>query len=205
MSKQTTLSKNPPMILDATCSFFRVWPKHASIRMDIRPEVKPDVVGDIKKTEFPGQYFDEIYLDPPHMIRKDNPEYAYAHDKMQIKRRLSGRRTPHAFDRYGVWKTKKDWLGFLDAINIELKRILKPGGIIHFKIACGEDRRMIKRVDMDRLTNFEVLQEKITKSKYPGSKNNVHWITFGPKKTVQTNCNSQLTSDKNGIVEDSLL
>lgn len=76
--KQTTLTKNPPRILDATCSFFRVWPKHATIRIDIRPEVKPDIVGDIKKTNFPGHCFDEIYLDPPHMIREDNPEYAYA-------------------------------------------------------------------------------------------------------------------------------
>lgn len=182
MSKQSTLTNNPPIILDATCSFFRIWPRHATIRMDVRPEVKPDIVGDIRKTNFPSYYFDEIYLDPPHMIRKDNPEHAFAHDKMSIKRRLSGRRTPHAFDRYGTWKTKKEWLEFLESINIELKRILKPGGKVRFKITCGEDRRIIKREDMDRLTNFQVLKEKITKSKYPGSKNQVHWITFTKRK-----------------------
>lgn len=176
---QTTLTKNPPIILDATCSYFHLWPRHATIRMDIRPECKPDIVGDIRKTNFSNHYFDEIYLDPPHMIRKDPMHFP--HDKMTIKRRLSGRRTPHSFDRYGVFKSKKEWLEFLDKINLELFRILKPKGKVHFKFTFGEDRRMIKRTDLERLTNFKLINEKITKSKYPGSKNKVYWITFRPK------------------------
>jgi hypothetical protein len=38
--------------------------------MDIRPECKPDVVGDATATTFPDHYFDEEYLDPPHLFNK---------------------------------------------------------------------------------------------------------------------------------------
>jgi len=173
---QTTLTKNPPMILDATCSYFRNWPKHATIRMDIRPEVNPDIVGDIRKTNFPDHYFDEVYLDPPHMIRKD-PLFL-PHDKMTIKRRLSGRRTPHMFDRYGVFTSRKEWIDFVKKTNVELARILKPGGLVHYKATFSDNRRYIKREDLGLMTNFKVIEEKITKSKKPKSKCLVHWITL---------------------------
>ena len=177
---QTSLDNNGLIILDATCSYFHLWPRHATIRMDIRPEVKPDIVGDIRKTQFPNNHFDEIYVDPPHMIRTDNA-CMFPHDKLAVKRRLSGRTTPHSFDRYGVFKSINEWYEFLEAVNKELKRILKPNGKVHFKITHGKDKRIIKRDDMNRLTNFEVIKEKITKSKYPKSNNTVHWITFRRK------------------------
>ena len=176
MNKQTTLTEDPPMILDATCSYFHIWPRHATIRMDIRPECKPDIVGDIRKTEFPDNYFDEIYLDPPHMIRKDLMHFP--HDIMAIKRRLSGRRTPHMFDRYGVFKTRKEWIDFVKQTNKELLRILKPTGRVIYKATFSENNKLIKRVDLNLMTNFKVIDEKITKSKKSGSKNKVHWITF---------------------------
>ena len=175
---QTALSNNPPIILDATCSFSRIWPKHATIRMDIRPQVKPDLVGDIRKTNFPNSYFDEIYLDPPHMIRKD--ALIFPHDKIYISRRLSGRRSPDPFTRYGAWKNRKEWVDFVTKINKELFRIIKPGGKIHFKLTFGPDKRFIKRSDMDLMINFNIIKEKITKSKMPNSKNLVHWITYIP-------------------------
>jgi|SRR3990167_1183603 len=169
------------MILDATCSFFRIWPRHATIRMDIRPEVKPDVVGDIRKTDFPDAHFDEIYLDPPHMIRKD--QFILPHDIIAIKRRLSGRKSPDSFTRYGTFKSRKEWLDFLDKTNQELFRILKPNGKVYYKTTFGKDSRLIKREDMEHMTNFKIIKEKITKSRKPGSKNMVHWITFVPQLT----------------------
>lgn len=173
---QETLTRNPPQILDATCSFSRIWPKHATIRMDIRPQVKPDVVGDIKKTQFPDNHFDEIYLDPPHMIRKD--PFILPHDKLYISRRLSGRRSPDTFTRYGAWRTREEWLDFLNKTNKELLRIIKAHGFIHWKLTFGSDTRFIKREDMKLMTNFILIKEKITKSKMPGSKNHVHWLTY---------------------------
>lgn len=180
MSTQTTLTNNPPMILDATCSYFHIWPRHATIRMDIRPEVKPDVVGDIRNTNFPDKHFDEIYLDPPHMIRTDMMHFP--HDKLTIKRRLSGRRSPHMYDRYGVFKSRKEWMDFVEKTNDELLRILKPTGKIIYKATFSKNHRYIKRVDLDKMDNFIVTDEKITNSKKPGSKNKVHYITFQPKQ-----------------------
>lgn len=177
--KQKTLTDNPPMILDATCSFSRIWPKHATIRMDIRPIVKPDIVGDIKKTDFPSSYFDEIYMDPPHMIRKD--DMIMPHDIMYIRRRLSGRRSPGDITRYGVFRSRDEWLNFVNQTNLEIFRILKPNGLLHTKWTFAIDKRYIKREDLNGYTNFQIIEEKITKSKKPGSKNKVHWITFKPK------------------------
>jgi len=170
------------MILDATCSFTRNWPKHATIRMDIRPEVKPDLVGDIRKTDFPDNYFDKIYLDPPHMIRSD--PWIQPHDRIAIKRRLSGRRSPDSFTRYHAFKSRDEWIDFVKKTNDELFRIIKSDGTIIYKCTFGKDRRYIKREDMDLMTNFIIIEEKITKSKQPGSKNKVHWFTFRPKPTI---------------------
>lgn len=171
------------MILDATCSFSKIWPKHATIRMDIRPIVKPDVVGDIKQTNFPDHYFDKIYMDPPHMIRKD--DMIMPHDIMYIRRRLSGRRSPGDITRYGVFRSRKEWIEFIEKTNHELLRILKPNGTVHGKFTFGADKRYIKREDLNGYTNFVIIEEKITKSRKPGSKNKVHWITW---KTSDRNC-----------------
>ena len=67
---QTFLDENPPMILDATCSYGRIWPAHATVRIDIRPETKPDFVMDNTNLNFPDAFFDEIYYDPPHVFRR---------------------------------------------------------------------------------------------------------------------------------------
>jgi len=171
-----TLTDDPPMILDSTCSFSRNWPKHASIRMDFRAEVKPDKVGDIRNTDFPDNMFDIVYCDPPHMIRKD--PFILPHDRLTIKRRLSGRTSPGSFTRYHAFKDREEWIDFVERTNKEIHRILKPGGLLEYKATFGKDRRFIKREDLDLYTNFEVINEKITKSKQPGSKNLVHWITF---------------------------
>lgn len=71
MSAQTTLTKDAPMILDATCSFYRNWPLHATLRMDNRAIVGPDIVADAQFLPFRDGVFDQIYCDPPHMVRKD--------------------------------------------------------------------------------------------------------------------------------------
>lgn len=190
--QQTTLTRDPPMILDATCSFYHNWPKHATIRMDIRPIVEPDIVGDITKTIFPNHYFDAIYLDPPHMIRKD--PMILGHDLTQIKRRLSGRLSRGMYEhnvegidisRYGFFKTKEEWYDFLDKVNVELLRILKPTGKTYWKLTFDIDSRGIKEKDIERLTNWQVIERKITKSKKPRSKNVVHWLTMIPKLTTE--------------------
>ena len=74
---QETLTTDHPVILDATCSYGMKrrprgvrWPQHATVRIDIRPEVKPDYIMDNANLEFPDDCFDRIYYDPPHVIRR---------------------------------------------------------------------------------------------------------------------------------------
>ena len=54
--KQMSLDNTGKMILDATCSYARVWPKHATIRIDIRPQTKPDIVMDATELKFSDNY-----------------------------------------------------------------------------------------------------------------------------------------------------
>ena len=58
---QTSLDTTGKIILDATCSYARIYPKFATIRIDIRPQTKPDIVMDAKDLKFIDNYFDEIY------------------------------------------------------------------------------------------------------------------------------------------------
>lgn len=166
------------MILDATCSFKRIWPKHATIRIDIRPEVKPDIVMDAKDLKFVDNYFDEIYVDPPHWFRKGKMS-----PRIKQVRRLSGRRTPDAFTRYGWWPSQKEWFDFIDATNKEFYRCLKKSGRLYYKIT--EAKGCTKPLDLvERMTNFELIEDKISKTNSNfTSKGIVHWLTFKVKLT----------------------
>lgn len=109
---QTTLIDGPK-ILDATCSFSKIWPKHATVRIDIRAECKPDIVMDAKNLKFEDNYFDQIYCDPPHWIRNSNDL-----TRIKIVRRLSGRKTPDSFTRYGFWKSEEEWFHLSSQKNL---------------------------------------------------------------------------------------
>ena len=170
---QTTLTKDAPIILDATCSFSKIWPKFATVRIDVRPECKPDIVMDAKDLKFTDNYFDEIYCDPPHFIRK-----APLSPRIKIVRRLSGRKSPDAFTRYGWWKSEEEWFDFIEKTNKEFYRCLKKDGLLHYKITdaggCTKPSDLI-----EKMTNFKVIEDKIkpSKSNLP-SNGKTHWITF---------------------------
>lgn len=170
---QTSLTGNGPMILDATCSFGRIYPKHATIRIDIRPECKPDIVMDAKDLKFQDNYFDQIYCDPPHFIRNGPP-----HPRIKEVRRLSHRLSPDAFTRYGWWHGKDEWFEFVEKTNKEFARCLKPNGVLYYKITeaggCTKPSDLI-----ERMTNFELIEDKTntSKSNLP-SKGITHWLTF---------------------------
>ena len=171
---QTFLDENPPMILDATCSYGKIWPRYATVRIDIRPEVHPDLVMDAKALQFPNHYFDEIYCDPPHMFRKTDIslEAIIAH------RRRSGRLSANSFKRYGFWHSRAEWLDFLDKTNIEFARCLKPNGTLHYKILDGATKVYEVEVHMDK---FEIVKRIITKTKSNYGHGKVHWLTMRPK------------------------
>ena len=174
---QQTLDSTGKTILDATCSYARVWPKHATIRIDIRPETKPDIVMDAKELKFDDKYFDEIYCDPPHLFRKGK------HKTEAQKRRLSGRSSPGFWERYGSWESVDQWNEFVKRTNIEFNRVLKDDGVLHYKLAKSS-----ASVDVDEfikmMTNFERIGGLTHESLSNFSKNaDTHFIIFRKLKT----------------------
>lgn len=180
MSAQTTLTENAPMILNATCSFYRNWPSHATLRMDNRALVDPDIVADARFLPFRDGVFDMVYCDPPHMIRKD--PMVMPHDIAIIKRRLSGRLSQGDLTRYGFFRSRDEWTDFVKATDAEFSRVLKQEGHLMLKLTFGADKRYIKREDIEEMRSFRIEQERITKSKKPHSKNQVHWLTMKPSE-----------------------
>lgn len=180
MIKQGTLTEHAPIILDATCSYARIWPRYASIRIDIRPEVKPDTVMDAGDLKFPDHYFDTIYCDPPHLIRSSQ-----THESLRLLRLRSGRTSPGFFERYGLWVHKADWLNFVERTNKEFYRCLKPTGTLHYKLTESNSRNNatvhLKHL-LKGMTNFETVSDKQTPSRSNlKNKSMVHWLTMKPK------------------------
>lgn len=175
---QTSLTGQGPKILDATCSFGRIWPKYATIRIDIRKECNPDIVMDAKDLKFENDFFDEIYCDPPHLIRKgDNLEGS------KRKTRLSGRlSSSNMFVRFGYWHNHEEFYEFVDKTNNEFYRVLKPKGIIHYKMTDGSG--CVRTSDLiERMTNFTLTKDERTKSKSAlGPNGNARWLTFRSNK-----------------------
>lgn len=110
--------------------------------MDLLHSVAPDVQGSFTKMPFRSATFDRIYCDPPHLIRNDvknwNPAYV----------------------RFGNYKNRdvfeETWL----ALGDELRRVLRPGGIVTFKYIYGKDRRVPKREDTALLGMWEISRDE---------------------------------------------
>ena len=180
---QTFLDENPPMILNATCSFRHVrtpsWPAHATLRMDIRREVDPDIQADIRFMPFRDHLFSKVFVDLPHMIRKD--PFIRPHDRT-FRRRLRGRTSPNSFERYGHFSSYEEMLDTLQKADSEIKRVLRlEDGLTIWKWTYGSDRRLTRREDLDLLKSFNIIDEKIMPSRTPGSTNKVSYLTMRPK------------------------
>lgn len=185
MSAQTYLTENPPRILDATCSFSHAgqrtprWPAHASIRMDVRKVVKPDLVADARFLPFRDGVFSAIYCDPPHLMRKG------VSSSLIARRRLEGRMRPDPWTLYGSWPSRNDWLDFVRRANPEFARCLNPKGRLHYKVTDNHGKRDTKAADVET-PHFEVESRVITKSRSNlGNGPPVHWLTMKPKPTSE--------------------
>lgn len=173
---QTTLDNNGKRILDATCSYARVWPKHATIRIDIRPEVNPDYTMDAKNLTFEDESFDEIYCDPPHLFRKGE------HKTESIKRRLTGRKSPGFWQRYGYWNSKEDWIEFVTKTNESFARVLTDNGLLHYKITESSSSITLKDL-VTRMDNFNLISDTQKDSNSNLGTGNVHYLTFEKRTT----------------------
>ena len=82
-----------------------------TIYFDLRPEVKPDVIGDIRHAPFADETFDLIIFDPPFRSSGVNTKWK---------------------DIYGIFDTA-DILNLIIEGLPEMKRILKKDGILNMK------------------------------------------------------------------------
>jgi hypothetical protein len=184
--KQLALTENPPIILDATCSYARKWPRFATFRIDIRPETKPDMVMDNADLKFPAAIFDAIYYDPPHVIRRGS-DLKWIEWFRTYRRRHESRTSPGFFERYGTWPSKEAFLVNIEGVNREFFRCLKPDGRFYVKLGVewSHKTRCITFEDFtSRMTNFEIIKDRITASKSNLGKNRVHWLTMKPKSPI---------------------
>ena len=155
------------LILDPTCgpaSWWDEFPDARVIKCDIRNPEAADVIGDAAALPFQDAVFDEIWCDPPHLIRKAT---------------WAGKANPR-YTRYGLWNTRSLWEAFLDNVNGEFLRVLKPDGRLIMKVINGADRRVIKRDDLDRLTLWRVDNEEVWKSPIPLSTCWSHMVELLP-------------------------
>lgn len=176
---QKTLFDTGKKILDATCSYKRKWPRFATVRIDVRPETKPDIVMDAKDLKFPDNYFDEIYCDPPHIIRKSTDL-----TNVNLHRRLIGRELS-MLQRFWFWKNTDEWLDFVKKTNDEFYRCLKPKGLLYYKMTEAKGCVTIKSL-IENMVAFKVVADKTRPSKTNFSKFNkvptsqAHFLTFAP-------------------------
>lgn len=140
-------------ILDATAGNRAMWfDKQNPIAtfIDIRPEVKPDMVMDCTNTTFEDKTFDLIVFDPPHVNCGSNS---------------------HMAKTYGHFTTAEIRELIRDAF-IEFKRILKDDGFVIFKWN-DHDQRLSKVLSL--IWDFEPLfaQKTAYKTKHASS---TYWL-----------------------------
>lgn len=131
-------------ILDATAANRRIWDIRETpniIWLDIDPEleIKPDVVIDCTKTEFPDGYFFAIFFDPPHQWGDKTADQLYTcrnkkeHDAFMKKwgfKQFKKVPTYYGTDKY---KSKSQLLSFIHKAQQEFYRILAPNGMLWVK------------------------------------------------------------------------
>lgn len=144
------------MILDATCSLQRAWPKVAVVRVDISPLARPDVVADCRRLPFADSSFAEVYCDPPFNVYRTG-----------TVRDLKIRSCEKAeYVRFSHFETYREWLDFLKASDLEFSRVLVPSGLLHYKLPHGRrpdgtrNGASISQADLPLAVHFERLHDE---------------------------------------------
>lgn len=153
-------------ILDATCGERGIWfnKNHPlATYIDVRPEVRPDVVMDCTKTNFPDQEFNLIVFNPPHQSYSKNAKGIFA-------------------EKYGRFNAQEIRDLVADAF-IEFKRILKDNGFVLFKWN-NHDQKLNKILGL--IKDFEPLfgQKVSMRTKHSSQ---TYWLCLIKKQRGETN------------------
>ena len=174
------MKKKNARILDATAGNRTMWKTKESphiIYIDIEPDLEypPDRFLDNTKTDFPDNYFNAIFFDPPNLWGKKKNELVVTTPSKKVadEKFNYGRKYPtyYGLDKYS---TKIDLLIFINKAQKEFQRILKPNGMLwlkwsEVKITMNQIRPFFREWD-------EMICIKMKLS--PVGKNRSFWIMY---------------------------
>jgi hypothetical protein len=144
-------------VLDACCRVGAEWAtsrRHDCVMSDSDIACRPAVVSDMRFLPFADESFEEIFFDPPHMIRNDKWSTMYQKN----------------WRGFGFWRSRAEWENALRLCDSEFARVIRPGGVLHVKILDGPDRRVTKRLDLELLASWRVASERREPPATPWSK-----------------------------------
>ena len=152
-------------ILDATSSRRIMWEnKHDldTVYMDIRPEVVPDVIGDVRSVPFDDNIFDLVVFDPPHKSLGVNSTMA---------------------DRYGIF-TDGEIRAAIAGGFAEIGRILRENGLCLFKWSDG-DFPLGKMANMRPPALTVLVTQRVSYRNKSG--NQCFWVTLIKRSKEKSN------------------
>ena len=146
------------VVLDACCGQKTWWKGRDTthvVFLDIQESAQPSVRGTMIALPFRDHVFDEIWCDPPHLIRNDvkhwNPVYL----------------------RYGRWRTRTEWTTAIAAIGPEFARVAHQDALLVMKIIDGSTDTHKRTIQLDDLLPLEAYWDctnvEYAKTKVPWS------------------------------------
>ena len=162
-----------PEILDITAGYRKMWRGKTQnvLFLDIRKEVKPDIVASNEHLPFKDNCFIKVVYDPPHCVRKTTFPKPFPREAEGIK-------------RYMYWKRRIDFIKNIIAVNKEAYRVLKPDGVLFCKHTPLKENRISAHMFISLLDNFKVIRIRKEKSKSHRTKNIVYYITLNKRKDI---------------------
>ena len=125
------------MIVDTTCSTKRRWPVYADLRLDHNPAVKPDIVADTRHLPFSDRTINELWCDPPHLVKSYKNRSPHVDNEMYFSRNESMQRPTCGYRRFAIWGSMDEYISWLKDTSKEFYRVLRPAGIVRYKTTDG--------------------------------------------------------------------
>jgi len=148
-------------ILDATAGLRFFWRRRDAKRvlfLDLRREVFPDIVGSNEFLPFQDGVFSQVFYDPSYFYGKEEGSGFF--------------RTDLGF-RFWAWKSKRQLLRNVIAVNREFWRVLRPDGVLLFEwtdMPGGVPHEFV----LGLLNNFRLVDSRKSRSK--GGTENIAYL-----------------------------